>query len=324
MCKFGRLYIMMQQISSDHIFNFPDRVQSELRMIKGLLGTEKSFDEISNVIKNSLDGIPIVSQTIRKGNYLARARTKPDDTPYENLREIIHREKEYVKSFGRGHCPSQSIFYCSTEPYTAIREATQWHINDFGTLLSRNMLQDYNQHVKFVTVSVWKVIEDIKVASLFLNEQAMQANDVVKFHGSNVLNTVSNNWSSEVIKSKNMILKFFSDEFAKKNIQSERDYLLSAWYSKHVYLAAEQFGELDGITYPSVAFDYSGENLALTDKTFKTKLKFEKAYHNYVANIEFDGKPMVVASIYETTGVEDERLIWNENISEDKDGGENG
>ncbi|MCW8898110.1 MAG: hypothetical protein OQJ96_05875 [Flavobacteriales bacterium] len=285
-------------------------------MIKGLLNTEKSFDEISNIIIQSLGGIPIVSQTIKKGHYLARARTKSDDKPYNKLDQIINRKKEYVKSFGRGHCPNESIFYCSTKPYTAIREATQWYINDFGTLLSRNMLQDHNQHVKFVTVSVWKVVEDLSIASLFLNEQAMQANEVVNFHGRNVLNTISNKWKPEIVKSKNMILKFFSDEFAKKNILSERDYLLSAWYSKHVYLAAEQFGKLDGITYPSVAFDYLGENLALTDKAFKTKLKFEQAFHNYVANIEFDNKPMAVGTIYETTGVESNCLIWKDSMSE--------
>jgi len=87
----------------------------------------------------------------------------------------LHFEmKNILRLCGRAHRPDRAVFYCATDHEVAIKEATQWHITDLGVLINREMPKDYNPHVRFVTVSIWKVKEDLKLASLFLNDKAME------------------------------------------------------------------------------------------------------------------------------------------------------
>lgn len=295
-----------------HNFYFPDYIEYALKKIKELPNSAKSFEILTQTIRNYLKSVPVAENTIRAGTHLARARTKSDDTPYKFLSEITLRDKKHVKSFGRAHRPDQAIFYCSTNHQVAIREATQWHVTDFGTLINRNMLKDYNPHVKFVTVSIWKVTKDLKVASLFLNNEAMLANPVVRYFGEQVKNGNIKNWDERVVKSKNLILEFFSNEFAKKDIKHETDYLLSAYYANEIHTVSELNRKLDGVAYPTVALDYKGENIAITEDAYKDKIEFVTAYHNYVANIEFDNKPMAIGEILEVVDKQGDKLTWKD------------
>ena len=294
-----------------HRFYYPDYIKYGLGKIKELSNT-KSFNELIPEIRRSLQSIPIVQTTIKAGTHLARARTKSDDKPYKLLSEITIRNKKFVKSFGRANRPNQAIFYCSTNHEVAIKEATQWHITDFGTLISRNMLKDYNPHVKFVTVSIWEITKDLKVASLFLNEEAMAVNPVVGFFGKKLKNEERNGWDHKVLKSKNLILEFFSNEFAKRDIKQQSDYFLSAYYANEIHSIGEVTSSFDGVVYPTVALDYKGENIALIETAYKDKLEFVKAYHNYVFNHEFENKSMVIGEVLETVDRQGDKLIWKD------------
>jgi len=295
-----------------HRLYYPDYIEYALDKIKEIANTTKSFGNLKLSIRDFLESIPVVENTIKIGTYLFRARSKSDNTPYEFLSQITLRDKRYVKSFGRAHRPNQAIFYCSTNHEVAIREATQWHVTNFGTLINRNMLKDYNPHVKFVTVSIWKVIKDLKVASLFLNNEAMVVNPVVRYFGEQVKNGNINNWNEKVVKSKNLILEFFSNEFAKRDIKHESDYLLSAYYANEIYTFSGLTRRLDGVAYPTVALDYKGENIAITEDAYKDKMEFVTAYHNYVANIEFNDRPMAIGEFLETVDLQGDKLIWKD------------
>lgn len=295
-----------------HRFYYPDYIEYDLRKIKEIDYTQVSFDDLTKTIRNYLESIPIVENTIKAGTHLARARSKSNDIPYKLLSEITLRDKKHVTSFGRAHRPNQAIFYCSTNCEVAIREATQWHVTDFGTLISRNMLKDYNPHIKFVTVSIWKVTKDLKVASLFLNKDAMEANPVVRYFGEQIKNGNIKDWDEQVVKSKNLILEFFSNEFAKRDIKHETDYLLSAYYANEVYTISGLTGRLDGVAYPTVALAYTGESIAVTEDAYKDKMEFVIAFHNYVANIEFDDRPMTIGEILETVDRQGDKLIWKD------------
>lgn len=295
-----------------HKFYYPDYIEFALSKIKELPTGSISFDLLNQTIKTYLDSIPVVVNTIKAGTFLARARTKSDANPFKLLSEITLRDKKDVKSFGRAHRPNQAVFYCSTNDEVAIREATQWHVTDFGTLINRNMLKDYDPHVRFVTVSIWKVKKDLKVASLFLNTNAMEANPVVRFFGEQVINGNIKNWDERVVKSKNLILEFFSNEFAKRNIFNENDYLLSAFYSNVIHTISNLTHQLDGVVYPTVALNFQGENIAMTEDAYKDKIEFVTAFHNCVSNIEFNGRPMAIGEILEVVSRQGDKLIWKD------------
>jgi hypothetical protein len=300
---------MIHPPTDKHRFYYPEYIESALKEIKLRDFSNHSFDQMKKIVNDYLGSTPVMETTFKTGNFLARARTKKDNVPFNRFSKITIRDKQFVKSYGRAHRPDQSIFYCSTNYPIAIREATQWHKNDIGTLISRYISGDYNPHVICVTVSIWKVIKDLKLASLFLNQDAMSANPVVKHFGNKTINDNINNWDKRVVKSKNLILEFFSNEFAKKEIRSDKDYLLSAYYSNEIYLAAAR---LDGVTYPTVALEYKGENMAITQDAYKEKLEFVTAYHNYVSNIEINGEPMRIGEIYQVEERKDDILIWKE------------
>jgi len=294
-----------------HRLNNPKYIEDALKKIKREFDTKKyDFTELTSSIRDYIGFTPISECKINKGTFLARARTKQDNIPYNRLSKITLRQKEFVKSFGRAHVPNQAIFYCSTNDEVAIREATQWHITDFNTLYNRNMLENHDSHKKFVTVSIWKVVEDIHLASLFLNEEVMNKNTVAKYFGDKIKNEIINEHDGGVHKSTELILEFFSNEFAKKTIETESDYLLSAYYANEVYLASKNLKKLDGVTYSTIALDYQGENIAITQEAYKKKIEFETAYHAYVANIASENSPMMIGKLYKVVDCKDDIITW--------------
>ena len=301
----------MKKPSSDqNLYNYPEYIEYALGKIKEIDTSKISFSDLTTTIKNYIGGIPVLEITFKAGGYVARARTKSNEIPYKNLSEITIRDKKSVESFGRAHQPGRAVFYCSTDEKVAIKEATQWHITDLGVLINRNMFKEHNRHRRFVTVSIWKVKKDLKLAALFLNKKAIELNSRVKYFGEEITNHNANIWNSNVLKSKDLIL--FSNEFAKSDIRQESDYFLSAYYANEVHTFSENTSKIDGVVYPSVAHDFKGENFAITELAYKNKLEFVKAYHNYVANIELNDNPFVIGSILENIENQNGKLIWKD------------
>ena len=303
---------MKKPPNDKHLYNYPEYIEYALGKIKEINTSEISFYDLTKTIRNYIGGIPVVENTFKAGTYVARARTKSNGLPYKNLSEITLRDKKYVTSFGRAHRPNRAVFYCATDPEVAIKESTQWHITDLGVLINRKMLKDYNPHRRFVTVSIWKVKEDLKLASLFLNDKAMESNSRVKYFGENIKSQNNNNWNENILKSNNLILKFFCDEYAKSEIKQESDYFLSSYYANEIHTLSENTGMIDGVVYPSVAHQFRGENFAITELAYRKKLEFVKAYHNYVANIELNDRPIAIGEISKTVDNQNGKLIWKD------------
>lgn len=85
----------------------------------------------------------------------------------------------------------------------------------------------------------------------------------------------------ERIEDIEFLLRFFSDEFAKKTINSDCDYKISVAYTE----MAINFKGLSGVTYPRVRTNYEGFNVALTIPAVEKYLDLEivamfKVYKN--------------------------------------------
>ena len=208
---------------------------------------------------------------------------------FDTISEVGIIPSKFVTSLGRANLPRQPVFYCSTNEETVVREVTQWYINDNGRandLITKKVMgMDWSPFTCMMTISAWIVKEDLNIGLLFGGEQkrSLAIQDCAKRRYN-----LANGETSNYIKSKNILLDFFSDEFGKLAVRHEFDYVYSALYSSsvlnnHNYIenASIQF---DGIKYPSIANDFRGENYAISETAFKTKFEFVGANFCYTCN----------------------------------------
>lgn len=299
----------------------PDYVEYALNQLRAEHRAGSSFEKLSDQYAQFIGVMPMSVCTIKAGSLLVRARKKRDPIPFNRFSKITMRDATLVKSYNRASVPGKSIFYgCVGNELgqdVAIREATQWHITDLGTLTSRNLLKDYQPWSGFACVSIWRVKEPLTLASLFLNQTAMEINPTARHFGGSTLNDNINNWDELTEKSKKLILQFFSDEFSRGDIRQERDYFLSAYYANSVMGVDVPPGKIDGVVYPSVALQFRGENVALSEIAYR-KLEFDTAWHCYIANVEgigeqmANGHPVGVGELYEVVEREGDLLRWKD------------
>lgn len=292
-------------------WNDSNKIKETLERLKKTDWSHKLFDSIINEFREGLGQLPIFCITLKKDQYLCKARINGNKPPFNYLHEISIIPDEFVKSFGRANLPGQGIFYCSNLPETAVREVTQWHINDTNTLLSKKIINiDWNQHAQIITTSLWKVKEDLNLASLLFHDNATINNELFKmFHDSLYIE------DSEVARSKKEILEFFSREFARSDIKNQFDYIFSAYYAYEMYNYSNSTKEIDGLVYSSVANQYEGENFALTKEALR-KLEFKTAFLNYTFNSDkspINGQRTRISDIKKVSQFSnDGKLTWED------------
>ena len=98
--------------------------------------------------------IPFPTSTLSKGSILLRARVHmKNEDYYRFIRELGHRvDNDRIETFGRANEPTQSIFYCSDNYDVAFFETS---------MIARHNLA---LPVEIITIGIWEVKEDIRVA----------------------------------------------------------------------------------------------------------------------------------------------------------------
>ncbi|OYD43598.1 hypothetical protein [Sphingobacterium cellulitidis] len=142
-----------------------------------------------------------------------------------------------------------------------------------------------------ITVGKWRIKEDFEVVEMVFNESNIenipQIRSSYEYHIDRLKKEIP-----DKIEDIEFLLRFFSDEFAKKGIQSDSDYKISAAYTE----MATTFRNLSGVTYPSVRTEYQGFNVALTIPAVETFLDLEvvamfkvykKGEHTFVDNLAY-------------------------------------
>jgi hypothetical protein len=150
-----------------------------------------------------------------------------------------------------------------------------------------------------MTISAWVVKEDLYVVLLF-NGDTLKRSLAVQEYEKDKENFLKRG-NENRLKSRNLILDFFSKEFGRLDVKNEFDYLYSAYYAFEVYnseIIEDSYTKLDGVKFASIANDLRGENYALSEETFKNKIDFLGAnfcytYNNNVGKFENEGKEMI-------------------------------
>lgn len=305
----------MTLIPNDHPFNDPTSIEQSLKEFKNINWDGKILQDVINEYFKRFASLPLYKNVVKKDTVLFRGRINGKDELFDSLDKISITPQEYVKSFGRANIPKQAVFYCSTNEETVVREVTQWYINDSGRfqdLLTKGVIgMNWNPNVSMITISAWRVTEDLHLALLFGNEEKRSL-AVQECHKHRMQVAKNSNFE----KSRNLIIDFFSQEFGKLNVRHEMDYLYSAYYAYEVYNSNFESSsgnsiKFDGVKYASIANDIRGENIAICEEAFRNKIEFLGANFCYTLNTQW--VPLKDTNNTATIGNIQSALLKNDN-----------
>lgn len=284
-------------------------VRSEILRLKQLNLSDIGYEELKITINDIFFNIPAVPATINEGSRLYRARKFSfHGFPFSKISEISIPPTENTKYFGRAHKPFHPLFYCSSNIKLALNEVCR-----------SNSLDPNTHNVCWAVVGEWQVKKGVTISLSNL----CYSEDVIEARGD--LGN-SRQISLEVLNSKpksnpplkdntklvtTELLEFFSDEFAKDNIQSPDDYKISVAYTDLIFKNSRGFFE--GVNYPSVASKYEGDNVVLTPLCLDEKLEFNRAFV-VTAGFTMDNPKLNFTILAENKDQEGDEIIWGDDI----------
>jgi hypothetical protein len=286
----------------------PKEVIKRVKQLKSLNLEYFTDEDIHKLINRWFHIVPFTESTL-KGGFIYRARiNQSKDESFD------HHDKIYAPlnppNYGRANKPGERIFYGATNEKVAIFEVIQ--------SLKHSLTP---KQPIFLTVGVWSLKEDLKMASIIADPKLHNIRSDIKDGWQKFEDLIENGeLKLEAGISGSLILQFFSEEFTKINIRSESDYKFSRLYVNSLKTAntyvADKFTKhkFDGITYPSVALKYKGDNHAIFIESADRKLKFEDALHVICYNADFEKGTIVIGILYNAKSVLNGQITWNTEV----------
>ena len=284
-----------------------------IEKLRGLTLKDISLNELDELIDEVFHMIPFSLGTIPKDTLLYRARVNEKNKHFLHLDQLTLRKHEDVKSFGRANQPGESIFYCSTNMNLACGEVLQDMRYSFQP----------KYEAGFATVSVWKTVEELRVAPIYYSEKAAKVRkDIAAYKEGNRKQVRDwNHVSHATLDVSDLIMEFFCDEFSKSEINNEDDYKFSVSYTRRLQhantlIAPEYIKEkFDGIVYPSVALKFAGDNVSLFDDELYSKIKFETAYEVLCTHFDFEIGTLNSFFLHEIESIDaDNNIVWKKTM----------
>jgi len=246
-----------------------EELNSIIEEIKEADLSQVSYNKLFNALI-SLQVVPFVTGILKKGHSIERARINRPEEIFTTESQISYRtDYQNIKSYGRANVPHFSLFYGAFES-DVIKHPRFVNLLETSEIF-RNLEENEIENADFImTVGKWRIIKDIEVVQMVFDENSIKNSEDIKrgyeFH----LRKMSQE-HPEQKKQFEIILQFFSNEFAKKEIKTHYDYMVSAAYTD---MAINWQGH-KGLTYPSVKTDYQGHNVVLTPSVVEKYLKLE-------------------------------------------------
>lgn len=234
------------------------------------------YAEIKTVISKSIKQVPIATAFIRKGQYIDRVRVNKDNKLFTKEDCISYIKDQYVidnclTEFGRANRPNQVMFYGALES-SEIQQPRVTAIFETSQLLKDR--ESINIEGELLTVSRWKVLEDILLIEIVFDEDAIRKNPDIRQSFNHHIEEISYHPLRELGLRQ---IKFFSNEFA-KTADSHWDYKISVAYTDlilHDKRPSINGFPIEGIAYPSVPSDHKGQNVVLRQDVVDRKLELE-------------------------------------------------
>lgn len=222
-----------------------------------------SYDEVYNLLRESIIRIPIPMARFHKNHVLDRARLNKKDDLYKFIDDLGYIKNQHIidnilNEFGRANKPHQVMFYGAMKTslldkprVTAIAETSALFQDPNGFNLAGEMY----------TVSRWESNEAFLVAEMVFAKTAIKNNPDVKRAFENQINFADNLDERDIDFYKEFLI-FISEEFARK-IKKNDDYKISVAYTNLIM----EHPDIEGVMFPSVQTNYLGANLVISPGT---------------------------------------------------------
>lgn len=222
--------------------------------LKELSLSKYPLEEIKSVI-DEFGTIGFITMKLNQGESIIRARPN-EDKPFNKISDLSYKLAKYNTRYQRASTPNTTMFYgcvapdiiVNGEPYnakvTAIYEASK--------LLRHGIIEGEEK----ITFSRWKVIKDIRLIAIVYHK-----NFIEKYSHTRELSNAHHNFlrlHPNVSEKSMLVTEFIASEFAKNEIQSDFDYLISALFTEKVLSLG-----FAGVYYPSVRAEGQGINVAI-------------------------------------------------------------
>ena len=200
-----------------------------------------------------------------------------------------------VSKFGRANLIGQSVFYCTTNPITAMNEMKP----QLGDL---------------ITTSIWKPKDDerfLKISPVFKitslngvthNELSLK----FKIGYQNSLRQHPKHLADQIDE----LLQFIADCFAKNvDYNNKYDYALSAFYANKILYEFEG-GTIEALVYPSVADKLDFSNLAIKPTILDQHFELSEVTEGTLVGVPRTSGGYSIKGSGWSRKFEDGRIIW--------------
>ncbi len=266
----------------------------------------KSIVEMSDKI--------IPTAILRKGWYIDRVRINRGNEIFNKIEDVSYIHDNDVLNnhvnFGRANIPKQAVFYGSIlSPKIRVPRAVAY----FETSSVLKELEIHENIEEIFTLSLWEILEDIEVMEMIFSDDALLKSEYAQTSFKKQVERFIHLPIADHYMKQG---KFFSNQFARKDIgkNEEFKYKISAAYSNYVWDKTN----FKGVTYPSVASEYLGQNIALLPEVVDSCLELKK-----VAMFKFERKlgknlPIDSTKLATDLGIDKRNFNWFEYIGKDE------
>lgn len=208
---------------------------------------------------------------IEKDAIIHRVRISQNGQIFKTIDDVSYiKDPDILKNhvnYGRANIQGQGVFYGSIISHQIKESMLVAYIETSELVKVKDKTIDFEQEF---TLSRWRVKERIEVLDIIYNEDALKVNqynqEALANHKPKYENLIIADHCEEQ-------LRFFSNEFARADVSKNEDYSykISAAYANYIW----QKTLIKGVTYPSVATQYHGQNVALLPEIVDRYLKLE-------------------------------------------------
>ena len=243
-----------------------EEINEIISEIKNADFSKLGYNKLINKIK-SLIFIPFVTAKLNKGYHIERGRINEINEIFSSEKDLSYRtDYNNITKYGRANIPNTSLFYGAIES-DVIKHPRLINLLETSEIF-RNLEHAIEDADFIMTVGKWEIIQEFEIVEVVFDENSIKNSEEVRksyeFHYDKMKKELPN-----YVEQFELILKFFSNQFAKKEIITNFDYMVSAAYSN----LAIEWENHKGIKYPSVKTDYQGHNIVLSPFAVENYLK---------------------------------------------------
>jgi hypothetical protein len=212
---------------------------------------------------NNIGKMASIVVTYHNGKCVMRARPNSENERFSKKSDLSFKPQEYNSTYQRASTPKKTMFYATAIP-DKIEQGELDNMRIIGVAETIPLLRDKEKsgYLK-VSFGKWFVKESINLLAIIHNDTYYHESNFTK-ELVEAYKVFSKEVPKDIADKSLKIQTYLAEEFAKKEIRGDFDYMISAIFTE---FAINQ--GYDGVIYPSVRVGGKGFNIAITPESTK-------------------------------------------------------